>query len=45
MKCILLVGILLSITACSTTVIVKKDTCKEIYGGTLLECEPVKKYK
>lgn len=43
MKYILLVGILLSMSACSTKVVVVKDTCKEIYGGVLLECERVKR--
>ncbi len=45
MKFVLLVGVLLSMSACSSKVLVKKDTCKEVYGGALLECEQVKKYK
>lgn len=28
---------------CSSTVIVKKDTCKDIYGGALMECQEVSK--
>ena len=43
MKAILLCGLFLSLAACSSTVIVRKDTCKEIYGGVLLECEKVTK--
>lgn len=43
MKKILFVGFLLAMTSCSSTVVVKKDTCKEIYGGTLMECERVTK--
>lgn len=44
MKSYLLLAILtLTLNACSSTVIVKKDTCKDIYGGTLMECEQVKK--
>lgn len=31
------------LTACSSKVMVKKDTCKEVYGGTLMECEKVSK--
>jgi hypothetical protein len=33
----------LFLTACSSKVMVKKDTCKEVYGGTLMECEKVSK--
>lgn len=45
MKFFLLLVLLFLISACSSKVIVKRDTCKEIYGGTLLECERVEKYK
>jgi hypothetical protein len=34
---------LLALSACSSTVIVKKDTCKDIYGGALMECQEVSK--
>lgn len=34
---------LVALSACSSTVIVKKDTCKDIYGGALMECEQVSK--
>lgn len=34
---------LIAFSACSSTVIVKKDTCKDIYGGALMECEEVSK--
>lgn len=30
-------------SSCSSKVIVKKDTCTDIYGGALMECEQVKK--
>lgn len=43
MKYALLITVLFSLSACSSKVIVKKDTCKEIYGGALLECERVEK--
>lgn len=43
MKYILFALFAFSISACSTKVIVKKDTCKDIYGGALLECERVEK--
>ncbi len=33
----------LLLSACSSKVIVNKESCKEIYGGTLMECEQVKK--
>ncbi len=33
----------LVLSACSSKVIVNKESCKEIYGGTLMECEQVKK--
>gem|GEM_PF-6212213 len=31
------------IVSCSSKVIVKKDSCKPIYDGALLECEEAKK--
>lgn len=43
MKKLLVMGILLTLASCSSKVIVKKDTCKEIYGGVLLECEKVER--
>lgn len=37
---VLLVFILAS---CSNKVLVKKETCKEVFDGALLECEKVEK--
>jgi hypothetical protein len=34
---------LFALAACSSTVVVKKDTCKDIYGGALMECQEVSK--
>lgn len=36
-------GLVLILVGCSSKVLVKKDSCKEVYGGTLLECERVEK--
>ncbi len=43
MKRLILLGLFLSLAACSSKVIVKKDTCKDIFDGALLECERVEK--
>jgi hypothetical protein len=33
----------LALTGCSKKVLVKKDTCKDVYDGLLMECEKVDK--
>lgn len=44
MKSLIFVALLsLGLSACSSTVIVNKESCKEIYGGALMECEKVSK--
>lgn len=40
---VLAVMVFLVVSACSNKVLVKKETCVEVYGGTLLECERVEK--
>lgn len=43
MKFLLLIAATLVLGACSSKVLVKKDSCKEVFDGALLECETVKK--
>lgn len=39
---LLMLGVVFTV-GCSSKVIVKKDTCKDIYDGALMECETVSK--
>jgi hypothetical protein len=39
----LLLVLALTLASCSNKVLVKKDSCKEVFGGALLECEKVEK--
>lgn len=44
MKLLILAFAAFFVSSCSSNkVIVKKDTCKDIYDGVLMECERVKK--
>lgn len=40
---ILAIFSVLALSACSNKVLVKKDSCQEVFGGALLECERVSK--
>ena len=43
MKTLILLFVAALISSCSSTVLVKKDSCKEFFGEALLECEKVSK--
>ena len=44
MKLLISVSLLMfALVGCSNKVLVKKDSCKEVFGGVLLECESVSK--
>ena len=44
MKLIVLIVLAMALTSCGTKkVLVKKDSCKDVYDGALLECEMAEK--
>lgn len=43
MKAVIILATVFVLGACSSKVIVKKDSCKDIYDGALMECEQVNK--
>lgn len=39
----LILALAFVLASCSNKVLVKKETCKEVFDGALLECEKVEK--